>query len=188
MIQIQGSATVQFEDGQTIGMGYAEKNGCDYEPIGKYLRDYISKEDMSIQAIENHLRTLSTDKLQEILNKNPSYVFFKKTDGLALTALGVPVTEGRTAAVDQRFFPKGGLAFLQTTKPVWGSAQEKVPSQWKELKRFVLAQDTGGAITGGGHLDLFWGSGDDAKRNAGIMKQPGKIFFLAPKPALKETL
>jgi membrane-bound lytic murein transglycosylase A len=75
--------------------------------------------------------------------------------------------------VDARFLPLGAPLFLATTYPLSDA----------RLQRLVLAQDTGGSIRGALRADFFWGSGDDAGRNAGRMNQPGQIWLLWPKGA-----
>ncbi|MBI3543785.1 MAG: transglycosylase, partial [Deltaproteobacteria bacterium] len=131
--------------------------------------------------IYGYLRALPPEKMQDYLNKNPSYVFFKPVEGAAETFLGLPPVDGRTFAADQRFFPKGALAFVVSTKPKWSAPDQYVTTEYEPFSRFLLDQDIGGAITGGGHIDLFWGEGDDARRNAGVMKQTGRLYYLAPK-------
>ena len=184
MTQVQGSATVELGGGKSMRVAYADKNGQPYEPLGKFVKQFIPPELMSLQAIENYVRGLPAEKMQEYLNKNPSYVFFTDSATAPATSLGVPPTDGRTAAVDQRFFPKGALAFLVTVKPKFAGPADYMTKEWEPLTRFVLDQDIGGAITGGGRLDLYWGSGNDAKRYAGLMKQSGKLYYLAPKQRL----
>lgn len=152
-----------------------------YEPIGKFLKDYIPLNQMSLQTIEKFLRGLPKNRLQNYLNKNPSYVFFKTSEDHAITDLGVPATEGRTIATDKRFFPKGALALLSFSKPTFESSEEIAPTSFQSVTRFVLDQDIGGVITGGGRVDLFWGQGDQSKRFAGVIKQVGKLYYLAPK-------
>lgn len=180
-LQIQGSGTVELPDGTRMRLNYAEKNGHPYEPIGKFLRTEIPAERLNMHTIEAHLRKLPPDRLQQLLNRNPSYVFFKPLDQSALTFLGVPATDGRTIATDRRYFPKGALAFLQFEKPRFDAADSEVPVAWEPTGRFVLDQDIGGAITGGGRVDLFWGRGDEAKRYAGAMKARGRLYYLVPK-------
>ena len=167
-------------------VAYADKNGQPYEPLGKFVKQFIPADQMSLQAIENYVHTLPPGKMQEYLNKNPSYVFFTDSSAAPATSLGVPPTDGRTAAVDQRFFPKGALAFLVTVKPKFGGPTDFLTKEWEPLTRFILDQDIGGAIAGGGRLDLYWGSGPDAKRYAGLMKQTGKLYYLAPKGTMEK--
>lgn len=180
-IQIQGTGVVEFEDGKTIRFGYADQNGHPYLPIGKFLTEHIPLEEMSMQRIRLHLKTLPKDEQQEIMNKNPSYVFFKKLEGDALTYAGVEVSDGRTIATDLHLFPKGALAFLDIEEPVFTTQQDITPTSWEKKPRLVFDQDTGGAIRGGGRVDLYFGQGEVAEQKAGIMKQKGKLYYLVPR-------
>lgn len=181
-LHIQGSGIIQWEDGSQLRVGYADQNGHPYVAIGKFLKDLIPIEKMSQGTLERHLRSLEAHETQAILNRNPSYIFFQKRTGPALTSVGTPVIDGRTIATDGRFFPKGTLAYLKFEKPEFDSESSIEPSQWRKTSRLVFDQDVGGAIRGGGRVDLFWGTGDDAKRHAGIIKQEGTLYYLVPKP------
>ncbi|MBY0414543.1 MAG: MltA domain-containing protein, partial [Bdellovibrionales bacterium] len=152
-----------------------------YFPIGRLLTDSIPLESMSMQKIKLHLKTLSKEDQQKILNKNPSYVFFKKLDGGALTFAGMEVQEGRTIATDVHLFPKGAMAFLETEEPTFNSSEDLEAFQWEKKARIVFDQDTGGAIKGSGRVDLYFGQGDIAAQKAGIMKQKGLLYYLVPK-------
>lgn len=180
-IQIQGSGVVEFADGEKMRVGYAAQNGHPYIAIGKFLTDVIPMEQMSMQKIKQHLDTLPPVEKQNILNKNPSYVFFKKLDGLALTYAGMEVNDGRTIATDLHLFPKGALAFLDVEEPVFANQTDLEPIAWNPAPRLVFDQDTGGAIRGTGRVDLFFGQGDEASHKAGVMKQKGRLFYLVPK-------
>jgi membrane-bound lytic murein transglycosylase A len=180
-IQIQGTGVVEFDDGEKIRIGYDSQNGHAYFPIGKFLTDHIPLEEMSMQRIRSHLKTLPLKEQQAILNKNPSYVFFKKLDGKALTYAGMEVEDGRTIATDLHLFPKGALAYLDIEEPVFASETSSVALTWEKKPRLVFDQDTGGAIKGTGRVDLFYGEGDSAAQKAGVMKQRGKLFYLVPR-------
>lgn len=180
-LQIQGSGTIRFSKKNKIRVGYAGQNGHPYEAIGKYLLDVIPKEEMSLQKIESHLKTLTDEELHQILDKNPSYVFFQKLNSAPITYMGAEVINGRTIATDFRLFPKGALAFLSYEKPIFENKQSTEPTSWQPSSRFVIDQDTGGAIRGAGRVDLFWGSGPRAKQAAGVMKNPGHLYYLFPK-------
>ncbi len=179
-LQIQGSGTVILENGKKIRLGYAGQNGRIYNSIGKELTNIYPIEEINMEKIENHLNTLPTDKKEELLNKNPSYVFFKKIKDKPLTTLGVEVIDGRTLATDLKFFPKGSLAFIEFEGPTFEPG--------KIYKRLVLDLDTGGAIKGGGRADLFWGSGPSAKKYAGDLKSKARLYYLAPNTALLAKL
>jgi membrane-bound lytic murein transglycosylase A len=184
-IQIQGSGVVQFDEGNNtsseLHIGYAAQNGHPYMAIGKLLHHVIPKEEMSTQKIKAYLKTLSKEEQQKLLTKNPSYVFFKKLEGDALTYAGMEVSAGRTVATDQVFFPKGALAWLDIEEPEFKSPIDESPTEWKRKPRFVFDQDIGGAIRGGDRVDLYFGKGDDAFQKAGVMKRMGKLFYLVPK-------
>ena len=174
-LQIQGSGRIELPDGAHMRIGYADQNGHPYLSIGKLLveRGELKLEQASMQGIKNW-GTKNPDKLPELLASNPSYVFFRELpNGLSgpLGALGVPLTGGRSIAVDPRFLPLGAPVFLATTQP----------NSPQPLNRLVMAQDTGGAIRGGVRADFFWGFGHAAGELAGRMKQRGRMWVLLPK-------
>jgi membrane-bound lytic murein transglycosylase A len=180
-LQIQGSGVVELKDGTRFTVGYANQNGHPYVAIGSHLLKTIPREKMSMQTIEAHLRSLSKKEAQKIMNLNPSYVFFQKIDSQPLAYLGTEVVDGRTVATDNGLFPKGTLAFLQYEKPVFENEKSTEPKEWKPSARYILDQDTGGAIRGAGRLDIYAGSGHEAAQFAGVMKNPAKLYYLVPK-------
>ncbi len=180
-IQIQGSGVIELENGEKIRVGYDAQNGHPYQAIGKFLTNVIPMTEMSMQRIRLHLETLSKEEQQKIFNYNPSYVFFRKLEGLALTYAGMEVSPGRTIAIDKEFFPKGALAFLDVEEPLFSDPESIEPQSWVPRPRLVFDQDTGGAIKGGGRVDLYIGSGEASHQIAGVMRHPGKLFYLVPK-------
>lgn len=182
-LQIQGSGTVELPDGSEAFITYADKNGHRYEAIGKYLRERIAPNKVTMQRVEAQLRSMQKPERDYYLFKNPSYVFFKRSPERAITSIGASATPGRTIAVDPRVAPKGALAFLTFPKPVFKDdhAEGEDPIDHQTVSRFVLDQDSGGAITGTNRIDLFWGRGDDAKRYAGVIQDPARVLYLAPK-------
>ena len=174
-LQIQGSGVVKLENGERVKVGYANQNGLPYQSIGRLLveRGELTLDKASMQGIKNWA-IKNPEKLQTLLNSNPSYVFFRELPvGLSgpLGALSVPIQAERSVAIDRRFIPLGAPIFLSTTEP----------NSSKPLKRLMFAQDTGGAIRGGVRADFFWGAGDAAGQKAGSMKQQGEIWVLLPK-------
>ena len=180
-LHIQGSGRVVLEDGQTLVVGYDSSNGRPYRSIGQLLIDEgrISREEMSMQRIRGYLNQ-HPGEIQRVLNHNPSYIFFKVTPDGPLGSLNVKLTPGRSVALDRRIFPPSALTFVVTQKPL-SDGMGKVTS-WVDLRRFMLNQDTGGAITGAGRADLFWGSGPYAELAAGHLKHPGTLYFLVLRP------
>lgn len=174
-LHIQGSGLVNLDNGQQVHVGYADQNGHAYNSIGRLLieRGDLTPDQASMQGIKNWARN-NLSQLRDLLNSNPSYVFFRELPaGLPgpLGALGVPITAERSVAIDPKYIPLGAPLFLSTTQP----------NSATPLKRLMVAQDTGGAIKGGVRADYFWGAGDMAGKQAGAMKQQGKIWVLLPK-------
>lgn len=173
-LHIQGSGRLQLPDGQVVGVGYADQNGHPYRSIGRELIDMgeIAQEDVNLFSIREWLEQ-HPQRAKELLDRNPSYVFFVlKAEPLGgpLGSLNVPLVAERTIAVDRSVISLGLPVWLETTLP--GSDQP--------YRRLVLAQDTGGAIKGHVRADLFWGQGERAEHMAGLMKQPGRLYVLKP--------
>lgn len=181
-LQIQGSGRIELPDGSVMRVGYADQNGHPYRAVGRVLveRGELTLERSSMQAIREWGER-NPDQLPTLLDENPSYVFFREvapppsgTPEAAIDgppgALGVPLVPRRAVAVDPRAIPLGAPAWLATTFPQSG----------EPLQRLVLAQDTGGAIHGAVRADLFWGHGDEAGRDAGSMRQQGRLWLLWP--------
>lgn len=181
-LEIQGSGVVKLKNGPDIKVGYASQNGHPYSAIGKYLFDVIPKEKMSQHTLEAHLRSLPPEEARALMEKNPSYVFFRPLEKRGITAFGTEVVSGRTIATDSQYFPKGTLAYLQFEKPQFANATDTEPVAWQPAARFVMDQDTGGAIRGPHRVDLFWGQGAEAKQAAGVIKNKGRLVYLVPKP------
>ena len=178
-LQIQGSGLVEFSQGDRIRLGFAEQNGHPYRSLGRYLvdRGELKLEQASMQSIKAWGAS-NPDKLQEALNANPSYVFFRELPRQAADpalgppgAMGAALTPQRSIAVDPRFIPLGVPIFLATT----------APGKSDPLQRLVFAQDTGGAIRGAVRADYFWGFGAEAGNQAGRMRQQGRMWVLWPK-------
>jgi peptidoglycan lytic transglycosylase A len=172
-VEIQGSGVVRLADGSSRVVTYAGKNGHRYEAIGAELvrRGALGADQVSMQSIRAWL--LANPGAQaELLARNPSYVFFQFA-AAPTGAMGVPVTPDRTIAADARVFPKGGLAFIETERPVDASGPAMRP-----FSRFVLDQDAGGAIRTSARVDVYFGAGAYAENAAGRMKQQGRLYYL----------
>jgi peptidoglycan lytic transglycosylase A len=176
VLQVQGSGKVDLGGGNILSVLYDGSNGKPYKSIGKYLIDSgaMTKDKMSMQAIRQYLRS-HADRLLDVLNKNPSYVFFRLDTGPSLGSIGVALTPGRSIATDNTLFPKGALGFIVAQKPV---IENGVIKAWVPFTRFVLNQDTGGAIKGAGRVDLFCGQGPQAELTAGNLQHEGELYFL----------
>jgi membrane-bound lytic murein transglycosylase A len=179
LLQVQGSGRVQLASGETIRLQYADQNGHPYQSIGRYLVDQgaFPLEGANIPAIRQWLAA-NPVRFQEVLNANPSYVFFNEekledpTQG-PKGAQGVPLVGGRSIAVDPASIPLGTPVYLDTTYPATD----------RPLQRLAIAQDTGGAIRGAVRADFFWGFGREAGEQAGRMRQALRYWMLWPKGA-----
>jgi membrane-bound lytic murein transglycosylase A len=183
-LHIQGSGIVSLPDGGRLSVGYAGQNGRPYRSIGRLLIDdgKIAKEEMSMQRLRRYLADHPQEQ-NDIFAYNESYVFFRVLDGGPLGSLEVPLTAERSIATESRLFPKGALAVIQTAIPIVGPAGEL--AGWRPVTRWVLNQDTGGAIRGQQRADIYFGSGDQAGALAGYMNRPGRLYFLLLKPEPK---
>jgi membrane-bound lytic murein transglycosylase A len=168
-MQIQGSGRLALPDGRTLRLGYAAQNGGAYVPIGRVLLEAgeIGRP-VSMQSIRAWLDA-NPSRAEAVLNRNPAYVFFAvldlPDDAGPIGSLGVPLTAGRSIAVDPRVVPLG--------LPVFAAIEGLPP-------RVVLAQDTGGAIRGPGRIDLFTGTGPAAGEVAGRLAAPATLWLLLP--------
>lgn len=180
-LHIQGSGRLRLPDRSIMRVGYETKNGLPYNSIGRYMTEkgFLTREEVSMQSIRRYL-TAHPEVREEVLNYNPSYVFFRPTRGGPFGSINVPLTPGRSLALDTRLFPKGALCFMKSKKPVLDEARRIV--RWDDFSRFVLNQDTGGAIKGAGRADLFWGDDEYAEMAAGHMKHEGELYVLIMKP------
>jgi len=176
-LHIQGSGRIELPDGSLVKIGYADQNGHPYVSIGRKLVNMgaLTLEEASMQSIKRWGKD-NPALLPDLLAHNPSYVFFRELPtnlSAPLGALGVPLTNEYSMAVDRRTIPLGSPVFLSTT----------YPNSDKPLNRLMLAQDTGGAIRGAVRGDFFWGFGEQAGARAGRMKQSGQMWVLFPKEA-----
>lgn len=180
-LQVQGSGQVQLPDGSRQRIGYADQNGHPYQSIGRWLvsKGELALHQASMQGIKQWALN-NPQRLHELLNVNPSYVFFRvlppSTEG-PVGALGVPLSAERSIAIDPRSIPLGAPVFLSATYPLSD----------QPLNRLMLAQDTGGAIKGVVRADFFWGFGESAGAQAGKMRQQGRMWVLLPKGDVPTT-
>lgn len=173
-LHIQGSGRVVLPDGSQVRIGFAGRNGQRYTPIGRELvaMGALKSEQVSLQSIQAWIRA-NPLRGRDLMEKNKAYIFFRIIDGQGpIGAQGIPLTAGRSLAVDRAFIPLGIPVWLTTTEP--GKAK-------KPVRRLVIAQDTGSAIKGPVRGDLFIGFGPAAGAIAGRMKQRGQYFLLLPK-------
>jgi membrane-bound lytic murein transglycosylase A len=172
-LQIQGSGRIRLPDGAVIRVGYGGANGHPYRSIGTELvrLGVYEAHQVSAEVIKNWVRR-NPEAGEALLNHNPSYVFFRRVDQVPpergpLGAMNRSVTAGRTIAVDPVHVPLGA--------PVWIEKEGHGP-----IRRLMVAQDTGSAIKGPQRADIFFGTGADAGRAAGRLRDPGRMVVLMP--------
>ena len=173
LVQVQGSARLELTDGTQMSIGFDGNTDYPYVGIGRELvKDQkFTLENLNLPTILQYFQTHPAD-LDEYLPRNNRFVFFRNTQGaLATGSLGVPVTAGRSIATDKTRMPPGALALIVAELP-----DDRLQPQL--MNRFVLDQDTGGAIIGPGRVDLFMGTGNLAKAKAGMVRSEGKLYYL----------
>jgi membrane-bound lytic murein transglycosylase A len=179
-IQIQGSARIRLEDGLIVRINYDAHNGFPYTPVGRILidRKLVPRDEMSMERIRDWIRA-NPDGARELRRQNRSFIFFRIVglgdDSEPLGAQGLPLTPGRSIAVDKALHVYGTPFFIEAGLPI-DSAKSATP-----FHRLMIAQDTGSAIVGPARADLYWGAGNQAGQIAGRMKQSAKFTMLIPR-------
>ena len=180
-LEIQGSGRVVLDDGSLMRVGYAASNGRPYLAIGRELiaRGALTREEATAPGIRAWLAAHPAEA-PEVMNRNTSYVFFRalppprSPDDGPPGAQSVPLTPGRSLAVDR--------AFLALGLPIWLDADDPLIAGAR-LQRLMIAQDTGGAIRGPVRGDVFWGHGPEAAQRAGVMRSAGRYWIFLPRDA-----
>ena len=178
--QIQGSARIKFEDGTTLRINYDAHNGYPYTPVGRVLidRGIIPREQMSMQKIREWMEQ-NPEGANEVRRQNRAYVFFREVPlsdkDEAVGAQGVPLTPGRSIAVDKALHVYGTPFFIAGQLPI-ESELSKTP-----FHRLMIAQDTGSAIVGPARADLYFGAGADAGKVSGRLRHNMQFVMLVPK-------
>jgi membrane-bound lytic murein transglycosylase A len=179
-VQIEGSARVRLEDGTLLRISYDAHNGYPFVPISRLLieRHLVTREEMSIQRIREWMQN-NPDGVNTVRRQNRQVVFFRIV-GLndateAIGAQGIPLTAGRSIAVDKALHAYGTPFFIEADLLLPGT-----PSQ-SAFRRLMIAQDTGSAIVGPARADLFFGAGEEAGKLAGRIQQSGRFAMLVPR-------
>lgn len=177
LVQVQGSARLELRDGSIMTIGYAGRTEYPYISLGRELvKDgRFRVDELSLPVMIDYFRN-SPDAMNEYIARNNRFIFFKNTNGsLPVGSINVPVTTERSIATDKTLMPPGSLALIRTHIP-----ERDLDGNWSHprVTRYVLDQDTGGAITGPGRVDVFMGTGPEAGEKAGRMSEPGALYYL----------
>ena len=178
--QIQGSTRVKLDNGQLLRLNYVASNGHRYTPVGKFLidRGIVAKEDMSMDRIRDWMDA-NPEEGRELRRRNRSFVFFRETalapQDECIGAQGIPLTAGRSLAVDRKIHVYG--------TPIWIDADLPILSEKPDtrFRRLLIAQDTGSAIIGSARADIYFGAGEEIGHVAGRIKQYGQFVMLVPR-------
>ena len=181
ILQIQGSGRLRLMPpngtSSVVRVAYAGHNDQPYKSVGRWLIEQgeLRADQASWPGIKAWAQ-LNPQRVAEMLWANPRVVFFREEplpdpNVGPRGAQGVPLTPGRSVAIDPTSIPYGSVLWLDTTEPLSNTP----------LRRAVMAQDTGSAITGAVRVDYFWGWGDAAEQQAGRMKQPLRVWVLVPR-------
>jgi membrane-bound lytic murein transglycosylase A len=179
LLEIQGSGFVKLADGRYVRIQFAAKNGQAYKSLGKTMvREGLLKPwEMDIPSIRRVLAE-KPDKLRPMLDSNPSQIYFRSSI-LEEAPERSNLVGQRSVACDNGYFPRGLVGFAALERPAFGADGRL--SGWAPHRRFILNHDTGSAIRGPGHIDLYWGHSAEASRLAGSTKDPGALFYLLRK-------
>ncbi|WP_333397974.1 murein transglycosylase A [Microcoleus sp. N9_A1] len=176
LVHVQGSAKLQLTDGSVMTVGFAGKTSQSYTGVGRELvKDgKFTLEELNLPKLREYFTNFPAD-MDKYLPKNQSFVFFRDTNGSPATgSIGVPVTAERSIATDKALMPPGALALISTKLP-YPSATGQL--EQSAVNRYVLDQDTGGAIKGAGRVDVFMGTGDLAGDRAGYINSTGELYY-----------
>ena len=181
-LHVQGSGRLLLPNGQVVQVNYAGTNGRPYTSIARVLadRDALPPAGGSMQVVRDYLAAHPLER-ESVLQENQRYTFFRLADTGPVGSIDVEVTAGRSIATDPTFFPPGSLAYIRTRVPV--IENDGTVAGWAPLRRLVLNQDAGAAITGPARVDIYFGAGEAAERVAGRMAADGDLYFLVPRPS-----
>ncbi|MFB8789397.1 MAG: MltA domain-containing protein [Potamolinea sp.] len=177
LAQIQGSALLQLTDGTQTSVGYADNTAYDYTSVGAELaRDgKLPLEGMTMPIILKYFSEHPLE-LKKYLPRDQSFVFFQENQGgKAMGSINVPITASRSIATDKSLMPPGALALIHAPFPFKNGKDQL---EHLTVSRYVLDQDTGGAIKGAGRVDYFLGTGQEAGERAGVTVSNGQLYYL----------
>jgi membrane-bound lytic murein transglycosylase A len=178
LVHVNGSAKIELDDGSVMYVGYHGKNGQPYTSLGRMMVDagMLREEERSLAGIRR-VYGQQRGAVEALMKRNDSFVFFREASGDSWPAgsLGFPISEMTTLATDKQVFPRAGLVLADSRGLTRGTGQ-------RDIQRFMLDQDTGGAIRAPGRADIFMGVGAEAEALAGEQKSEGRLYYFFLKP------
>jgi 3D (Asp-Asp-Asp) domain-containing protein len=180
-LHVQGSARLALGDGSTVRVGYAGNNGYKYESIGRWMLDrgLIEGSESSADGLKDWLRA-HPERQAEVFAANPRYIFFRDLGPMGergpVGAYGQSIVAGRSVAADPDYIPPGVLVYFETHAPQLDPDGNL--TGLRPMRRLAFNHDKGGAIRGPGRVDIFWGTGARAGREAGFVSEAGRLYVL----------
>jgi membrane-bound lytic murein transglycosylase A len=179
MIHVQGSAVLEYQDGTKRAIGFAGATEHPFRGIpGDYLRAHKVAWTKLPQFFEKY-----PGELDRLLSRNNRFIFFKEQESaFPIGSLGLPVVDERSIAIDQGRLPPGAVSIIRTSLP---RLNDKGGIKVVRSSRFVLNLDSGSAIKGPGRVDVFMGTGDEARQLATHVYGNGELYYLFAKRDVK---
>lgn len=188
-LQVQGSARLSLADGSTVRVGYAGNNGFGYTSIGRIMLDegLIEGSQSSAEGLKTWLRA-HPERRQDLFARNQRFIFFRDLGAIGergpIGAYGQSLVAGRSVAADPDYIPPGALVYIQTHAPELDQAGNF--EGLRPMRRLAFNHDKGSAIVGPGRVDVFWGTGERAGREAGYVSEAGSLdVMVCGPPALR---
>jgi membrane-bound lytic murein transglycosylase A len=179
-IEMEGSGRVRLEDGSMLRISYDAHNGYSYVPAGRVLieRQLVPREEVSPRRVRQWLHD-HPERAKEVRRQNRQVVFFRIVglgdDTETIGGQGVPLSPGRSIAVDNALHRYGTPFFIEADLPLTSAVNRS------SFRRVMIAQDTGSAIVGPARADLYFGAGNEAGQVAGRIRHSGRFTILLPR-------
>ncbi len=187
-LQVEGSGQLLIEAPQGFSkkliVNYAAQNGRSYVALRRILKEKGVEEKYLTQQGQKQYFTEHPEELENVLNQNPSYVFFKESEMGPLGATGTILTASHSIAIDRKFNPLSAFGIMKSKRAVFNNKDELLG--FEDFVTFIITQDVGGAINGTDRIDYYFGEDHYAELAAGVMNQEGELtYMLAPAKSSK---
>lgn len=171
-MQVQGSGILEYSNGKRVSLSFDGSNKKPFRSLSHFMKNQgLMSGSMGRERIQKWLYSHPT-YLNQALNSNPRYVYFKPVQRGVLTASGMPIIPGHSVAVDTNYIPFGSVILAEV--PIINSKGQTMGADWKIL----LPQDRGAAIKGPARMDIYTGKGEQARQIANQLTGHGRAFLL----------